>query len=49
MYELMQSLYDEQISLANPDIVLLQLLKSTLHLLKSYYSNRHQNSSAAAS
>jgi len=47
--ELMQSLYDDQISSDNPDTFLLQLFKSILHLLKSYHSNRHQNSSAVAS
>jgi hypothetical protein len=45
----MQNLYDAQISSDDPDIFMLQLLKSILHILKSYHSNRHQNTSAVAS
>ncbi|CAF1291380.1 unnamed protein product [Rotaria sordida] len=48
-YEIMQKLYDDQLLSEYPDPLMIQLLKSTLHLLKSYHSNRHQHSSAVAS
>lgn len=49
LYELMEKLYHDQLSMEHSDIFLLQLLKSILHLLKPYRSDLHQNSSAVAS
>ncbi len=50
LYDLMQKLYNDQISSDHSDTFIIQLLKSILHLLKPYHSNHHhQNSSAVAS
>jgi hypothetical protein len=48
IYELMQHLYDDQLTSSYPDTFLIQLLKSLVHLLKPNHANRHQNSSAVA-
>jgi len=49
LYDLMQKLYNDQISSEYSDSFIIQLLNSILHLLKPYRSNRHQNSSVVAS
>ncbi|CAF3027964.1 unnamed protein product, partial [Rotaria sp. Silwood2] len=49
IYDIMQKLYDEQSLFEYPDLLMIQLLKSILHFLKSYHSNRHQFSSAFSS
>jgi hypothetical protein len=45
----MQTLYNDQISSDYLDIFMIQLLKSTVYLLKPHHSNRYQNTSADAS
>ncbi|CAF0960409.1 unnamed protein product [Adineta steineri] len=49
IYDIIQAIYNEQISFDHPDLFMIQLLKSILHIFKSYYLNRHQNTSAVAS
>jgi hypothetical protein len=49
LYDLMENLYNDQLSSEHSDPFVLQLLKSILHLLKPYRLNLHQNSSAVAS
>jgi hypothetical protein len=49
LYEIMQTLYNDQTSSDYLDIFMTQLLKSTVYLLKPYHSNRHQNTSSDAS
>ncbi|CAF5177720.1 unnamed protein product, partial [Rotaria magnacalcarata] len=48
IYDIMQKLNDDLISSDCSDPLMVQLLKSILHLLKPHYSNRHRNSSAVA-
>jgi hypothetical protein len=49
IYELMQHLYEDQLTSSYPDAFLVELLKSLLHLLKPNHVNRHPHSSAVAS
>ncbi|CAF4313013.1 unnamed protein product [Adineta steineri] len=49
IYDIIQAIYNEQISFDHPDLFMIQLLKSILHIFKSYHLNRHQNTSAVAS
>ncbi|CAM2719778.1 unnamed protein product [Rotaria socialis] len=48
IYDIMQKLNDDLISSECSDPLMVQLLKSILHLLKPHYSSRHRNSSAVA-
>ncbi|CAF5043428.1 unnamed protein product, partial [Rotaria sp. Silwood1] len=49
IYDIMQNLYDDQLLSEYSDPLILQLLKSILHLLKPYHPNCHRRSSAVAS